>query len=287
METSLGKKDEDVIFSKITFAYIVLFFIMSFLPSILDELLNFNSNETITFILGMVSLLISYFVLNKLLSDVPIVRGEKSKLNISKFIMLLIISYASLVIGYMITNLLCGLPLTNNTVNNDFNNGVLVLLSYVIIGPIFEELFFRKALIDRVLRYGSVFAVLSSAFFFMLYHGNMFQFPQTFLLGLILGCVYVKTRDIKYTILFHQFTNFEGSFVPYLIGGDLNLLNVYNSIDVIFIFLAIILIIYLLYNHKDWKYAIHPKNWNLNFLLKNKEVILYIVISLVYSFSIL
>lgn len=83
----------------------------------------------------------------------------------------------------------------------------------VVAGPIIEELFFRKLIMDRLLGFGQFTAILLSAFLFALAHGNFSQFFYAFALGLLWGYVYAKTGRIGYTIAFHMIFNFFGGIV--------------------------------------------------------------------------
>lgn len=84
------------------------------------------------------------------------------------------------------------------------------ILGTVILAPIGEELLFRKLLGDRLRRWGDQVAILISATFFALFHGNFFQFFYAFLLGLILGYLYTRTGKIRYSIGLHAIVNLVG-----------------------------------------------------------------------------
>lgn len=81
----------------------------------------------------------------------------------------------------------------------------------VILGPIMEELVFRKILIDRTAKYGERSAMFLSALMFGLFHMNLFQFFYAFGIGLVFSYIYVRTRKIIYSIIFHIVINFLGS----------------------------------------------------------------------------
>ena len=83
----------------------------------------------------------------------------------------------------------------------------------VLAGPVVEELFFRKLIMDRLLGFGQLTAILISAFMFALAHGNFSQFFYALALGLLWGYVYAKTGRIGYTIAFHMIFNFFGGVV--------------------------------------------------------------------------
>ncbi len=95
----------------------------------------------------------------------------------------------------------------------------IVILVVVIIGPIFEELIFRKIFVDTLGKYSIGLAIFISAASFALFHGNLTQVIYTFGAGLILAWVYAKTKKMIYPILLHMFINFFGS-VPTLLIAD-------------------------------------------------------------------
>ena len=113
----------------------------------------------------------------------------------------------------------------------------LLFITVVIIGPIFEELIFRKLMIDRLSRYGELVAVMASSIAFGLFHGNFYQFFYAVMLGLILGYMYAKTRNIKYSIIMHMLINFFGSILSIPIAESAEKLfpqleNIQNGIEV-------------------------------------------------------
>jgi membrane protease YdiL (CAAX protease family) len=87
------------------------------------------------------------------------------------------------------------------------------ILAVVILAPIFEELLFRKFLLDRVANYGEAVAVILSGVMFGLYHGNLSQFVYATTLGCFFAFVYLKTGKIIYTILLHIILNGMATFI--------------------------------------------------------------------------
>ena len=87
------------------------------------------------------------------------------------------------------------------------------LIFVVILAPIVEELIFRKFIVDRMVRYGELTAVLCSGLLFGLFHGNFYQFFYTALLGMFFAFIYVKTGRIRITMLIHAIVNFFGGVV--------------------------------------------------------------------------
>lgn len=87
------------------------------------------------------------------------------------------------------------------------------ILTVGILAPIFEELIFRKVLIDRIVKHGEFIAILMSGLMFGLFHGNFSQFFFATGLGLFWAFIYIRTGKIWYTILFHMIINLSSSVI--------------------------------------------------------------------------
>lgn len=88
-----------------------------------------------------------------------------------------------------------------------------IFLIVVVVGPIAEELLFRKTLAEALRPWGWKFAAFVSGAAFGLFHGNVEQMVYAFIIGVLLACVYLKTGKIRYSIILHMAFNFFGSFV--------------------------------------------------------------------------
>jgi len=83
------------------------------------------------------------------------------------------------------------------------------IFSVVIIAPFYEELVFRKFILGGLLKKTSATnAILISAFFFALIHMNWLQGINAFILGIIVGWIYYKTRSIGLAMFGHFVNNF-------------------------------------------------------------------------------
>ena len=77
-----------------------------------------------------------------------------------------------------------------------------------LLGPIVEELVFRGAITRELLRrYRPGVAIVLSAFFFGLAHFNPVQTVFAFVLGLLLGWMYWRTRSVVPCVVFHVLNN--------------------------------------------------------------------------------
>lgn len=87
----------------------------------------------------------------------------------------------------------------------------------VVIGPILEELIFRKLMLDRTRAYGEKTAIIFSAICFGLFHGNLTQFLYAACVGLFLGYVYCKTGKVLHTMIMHMLLNGTSSVILLLV----------------------------------------------------------------------
>ncbi|WP_022756782.1 type II CAAX prenyl endopeptidase Rce1 family protein [Butyrivibrio fibrisolvens] len=106
-----------------------------------------------------------------------------------------------------------------NSMINTLTSGdnILSMIMVSVLAPIFEELIYRKLIIDRTRRYGELTAIIYSALAFGLFHCNIYQFFYAFALGLIFGYVYVRTGNILMTIVMHMIVNSSSAIMaPYM-----------------------------------------------------------------------
>lgn len=77
-----------------------------------------------------------------------------------------------------------------------------------VVAPIVEELIFRGLILQGFRRnYNGYISVFFSALLFALFHLNPWQFPATFVLGLVLGWIMLRTNNIFLVILGHSINN--------------------------------------------------------------------------------
>ena len=84
------------------------------------------------------------------------------------------------------------------------------LLFVGILAPVMEEIFFRKLVIDRLRRYGDLFACLASGVLFGIVHGNFYQFFYAAAMGVIFGYLYLRTGRLRYSLILHLSINLVG-----------------------------------------------------------------------------
>lgn len=161
---------------------------------------------------------ISYLIIR----DMPMaqktnIQKASGKMLISGFLVCISALYMGNLIGLALMktiSVLQGRPMAN-PVEEILSSlsGWAIFLVMVVMAPVFEEILFRKVLIDRIRLYGDKAAIIVSAFIFGLSHGNFYQFFYAFLIGIVLAYIYIRTGRLRYTILFHMTINFIGSIV--------------------------------------------------------------------------
>lgn len=92
------------------------------------------------------------------------------------------------------------------------SNNPLGVLSIGVVAPIAEELIFREGIISTLLRnnFHRWQAILISAAIFGIVHVNPIQIPFAFVIGIILGIIFVKTGTIVIVSIIHILNNMIG-----------------------------------------------------------------------------
>ena len=167
-------------------------------------------------------------VLGLSLKTLPSVKIEKRSLKFGQILTLILMVYGLGQVGSLM-----GMPihtvLTSVTYFSDVSteeamsalkdslilnsNTFIRILTVGIVPAIFEELLFRKFMIDRTLRHGEFVSCAMSGIMFGLWHGNFQQFFFAFFLGVLFAFVYIRTGRIIYTMILHASLNLVTSSV--------------------------------------------------------------------------
>jgi len=104
------------------------------------------------------------------------------------------------------------------------DGSLLSFVAIVLLPSFLEEFLFRGIILDGLSKTMDVnYAILLSALFFGLFHGNLIQGIGGFTIGLYLGWIYIKTESILYPILLHGLNNGLGWIFLSLGYIDVNL----------------------------------------------------------------
>lgn len=226
------KKGAKEHFSRIGISYFLFGVVAALAQIILSMVVNTVNpglwdNYLFTILAGILPMyLVGAPVCIMLMKSLPSEKPEHAKWGFGRFIAVLVIalglmyigSYIGTVIGLLIENVAPDATASTNAVQKMVFTGDMMIniVIMVIIGPVVEELLFRKLLCDRLRIYGEGVTVAVAGLMFGLFHENLTQFVYTFILGCLLSYVYLKTGRITITIVYHIILNFIGSVVPLL-----------------------------------------------------------------------
>ena len=125
--------------------------------------------------------------------------NNKCKLTIKYYILVVFASFIT------------SIPLLfiNHNNNTSINYSLVMILDVLLFAPILEELFFRYLIINKLkkhFQWNYKYYLLISAFLFAIYHMQLYLIPYM-VTGVIYGYLYIKTNDIRTSIVCHFLYN--------------------------------------------------------------------------------
>lgn len=269
LEARLYKKDLRRRFSYVAFMILAMFFIYQFAGALALGVYAAMTNTTIedlsqtaSMIIGTLAIaLIGFPVMLLMLSPKKSSKPAKSNTKPIKLLPYLAISALCVSAGALIGNIMktvlgeiLGAEMQDIVSSGLEGVPVWLIFIFVCIFPgIFEELIFRKLIIDKTREFGDFAAVVFSALTFGIFHGNFEQFFYAFFTGLLFGYVYVKTGRILYTIILHTTVNFCGSVVTSLIQDSTVAQGFYLLAVFVIGFIGLIALVFeIIDNHKKF-----------------------------------
>lgn len=140
---------------------------------------------------------------------------------------------------------------------------LLTFIATAIVPALVEEFACRGIVLSLLKKYGESFAIIASSLVFGIMHGNFEQIPFAVMVGLILGYIYVKTKNLWVCVAVHCTNNAISVIFTYLQDAlTVNMQNILYIVYLIISMLAAIFGVYLL-----------SKNNNDNYSLKQSESI--------------
>ncbi|MBU3159384.1 CPBP family intramembrane metalloprotease [Clostridium frigoris] len=218
-------------------------------PIEITNLFSGRFEKTLPYVIFIFGVLVKYYViivLFKWLSNRSNEQKHKPHLNYMNFV------YATLMIiafRFIFDNSLIfwirgiSMPSFINEVFNELAVPPIVsIIGVIIVAPIYEEIIFRGILLKGMSKKINPFiAIVVSALLFAIVHMNIPQGINAFLLGIVLGFIYLSSKSIYLSIFAHFINNMLAlSFSSFfsLIGGNYAL-----EIHVMFLFIGFILLI--------------------------------------------
>lgn len=155
-----------------------------------------------------------------LMQGVPKTKIEQHKLSFSQWFGYLMMTEGLIIIGSLVGSTIHSFltqPFNgdaNTTASMMADSNIIIRTLVVGVGaPVFEELIFRKVLVDRTIKYGEYVSIVMSGIMFGLLHGNFQQFFFAALVGMLFAYVYIRTGRVRYTIFLHMAINLSSSLV--------------------------------------------------------------------------
>lgn len=143
-----------------------------------------------------------------------------------------IVSLGTIIPSLWIEEHLSFLPDLTNGMQGMFGN-TLGYLAIAVCAPICEEVVFRGAVIRALMNWKPNWklAVVISSLLFSIAHMNPAQMPHAFLLGLLLGWVFVRTGSVVPGIIIHGVNNLTVYIIASSVPGieDMSLADLYGG----------------------------------------------------------
>ena len=222
-DTGIRKQNNNVLL-RYAFFMIVVALLQLFGANIIRNLpfeLSPTTKSTLSFIMVAVSVdLIGFPLLFLLLKKVPSTPVTKQKIKFPQYLCYMLMSAGVVLVGAIagaaVHTIICapfgGASIELQKMLMDSAPLPRILVAGIL-APIFEELIFRKLLIDRINKYGAFFAIMVSGLTFGLFHGNFQQVFFATLLGFLFAHLYLKTGRVELTIGLHMMVNLATTVV--------------------------------------------------------------------------
>lgn len=207
------------VFSIMFFASVPILIVTSILGIPTERVIDFLSEPTIamTFqaVMSIFMVLLPFLVLAKTenlkISNVINFAPPKKKITLP-FIMTVsvygfVFSFATGILLSILEEFGLKAPEINTVYPTSFSGIVITVIASVILPALLEEFAIRGVVLGMLRRFGDGFAIICSALTFGLMHASIMQIPYTFLFGIVLAVVVIKTESIWTGVILHGINN--------------------------------------------------------------------------------
>lgn len=150
---------------------------------------------------------------------------------------------------------------------------IIFVLGMAVVPAVFEEILFRKIILNYSKRYGNIFAIVFSAVLFGLYHMNLNQGIFAFIIGIMFAIITLKTGNIKMTMLLHFLNNGYACMIG-IFGEESIVFELFNNIVIAIAIFGTIILIRNLPKLKEIKKEYFTLNKDCKFLIRNYTFII-------------
>lgn len=129
------------------------------------------------------------------------------------------------------------------TVPENFGGRLIYAVSIAVVPALVEEFAIRGVIMQPLRRYGDKFAILASAIFFAVLHGNLIQAPFALIAGIGIGYAVCITNSVWTGVLIHFVNNLYSVAVEFMIADIQNedVLNVVYLVTTVILYALSIL----------------------------------------------
>lgn len=130
---------------------------------------------------------------------------------------------------------------------------ILYVLAFAVTPAFVEEICFRGIVMQSLRRFGDIFALVTSALIFGVFHLNLVQMPYAFIMGLCIGYFVMRTGSLWVGVIIHFINNGLVVLMEFLVyDKSYEVQSVVNiAINLVSVVLAIGAVIFLLMRYKD------------------------------------
>lgn len=123
-------------------------------------------------------------------------------------------------------------------VPSDIGGRIIYAVSIAVVPPLVEEFSIRGVIMQPLRKYGDKFAILASAVFFAVLHGNLIQAPFALIAGIGMGYAVCITNSVWTGVLIHFCNNLYSVIMEFLIADIHNedILNVVYIVTTIILY---------------------------------------------------
>lgn len=217
-----------------------------------------------TFADFLIYMILSLLILKVDIKEIFTNKKRESELGFKSIFLLYILLIAAYLFSSLFFYYSTGLYKRVNEIYGEVFSANTALIAMTM-ASFLEEIFFRGVLLEKLRKYGDLFAIITSAVIFGILHGIRFITATTF--GLITGFLYVAGGSIKWPILFHFLVNF-GFGGPFIEDGLNALFSGITVVDDVFVLVStmilsgVVLIISFVLCRKDDNLEKLRHGWN-------------------------
>lgn len=222
-------------FGRIIGACMIAFVAMPYALVILADKFNFlslfteegNTGHCVNIILSIscyfLPFFIGYLVIQKgrYPQDFPLGKPFSAKLTFYAAVSGLMLCYLSSFLSSYFVEMLEAMgmefpPAPFYEVPDTLLSFILCVIEIAVVPALSEEFIFRGVIMQPLRKFGDMYAILISSLLFSLAHGNIYQAPFSFLVGIVIGYAAVATGSMWTGILIHFLNNFSSVVFEYI-----------------------------------------------------------------------